>query len=749
MPLEMFATQALSMSLYSSNALSVKSGVGSIPLARTIKAGLRQLTLASALALASVAGAQNMSENDSTVVYPADYFDQWVPITALDMLDRIPGQESTGPGGGGGGNPASGGRGLGSGAGGTEILVNGKRTAGKNNQAASLLDRITADQVREIQIIRGTSGELDVRGSAQVVNVVLFEELASNNISYEVRGEYINDDTLNTGASASLSGQRGNLNYLLNIATGPRYQNTHINESSVLGDFSPNDTVIEERTRDVTNNQVSMNLGYDLSANSSVRLNGLYETNKGETAVDRVTTDLKTEPLGLLVEREAIPSESSNWELGGDYELVFNNGDRFKVLAIANQEDRDSVRERYQRFGDDSEQKNLFLGTGSITQERIIRGSYTSDLFGDQSVEFGVERAQTILDSSLALGVLSSTGTPSDEVGGLVPVNVANANSKVEEIRYEPFAIHNWELNSKTTLESTLVYETSQITQTGDSFNQRDFQFIKPKVDLRYNVTPSIQLRGTLERIVNQLSFSDFVASNDQTDEDANVVAGNVDLRQQTQWRYSLNGEYRLPNDIGVVTSELYYADHQDVIDWKPVDTDDGSLLSVNGNIGDGTEYGLNLNASIRMAMIGLPNLLVSPSLNVQDSSVTDPFLGIKRRFRNDARGRFTLTFRHDIPQYRLNWGAQYFDRIDGNMWQYDIQDIEFSVGEPRMNLFAEYVDRRGLTYRLDLANLSDNAQCRERFRYVGPITSGILEELEYRCTNSGMEFQFRVNGTF
>lgn len=714
---------------------------------------LARLTLLSA-ALASPALAQDLSDDPSTIVYPAGYFAEYAPVTAQDMLDRIPGQESGGPRGGGGpggfaGNPASGGRGLGSGSGGTDILVNGKRTAGKNNQTSGLLDRIAADQVREIQLIREASGELDVRGSGQVVNVVLFEELPSTSISYELRAEYIHDDTLNGAASVALSGQSGALDYLFNLSTGPRYRNSHISESSILGDFSPNDTVVEERTRDFTANQFSMNLGYDLSANSSVRLNGLYELQDGDTEVDRVTTDLTTSPLGLLVERETIPGSNDNWEIGGDYEYRLDSGDRFKLLAIANRRDDMATRQRFQLLADGSEQKNLFLATDSVTQERIVRSSWTTDLTRDQNLEFGLERAQTILDSSLALGVRSDSGSPSPRVGGLVPVNVANANSEVEEIRYEPFAIHAWTLNPQLTMESTLLYEISEITQSGDVSNQRDFEFIKPKVELRYDLTNSVQLRGSVERLVNQLRFSDFVASNDQEDEDSNVLAGNANLKQQTQWRYTFNTEYRLPNDIGVINSEIFYAEHQNVIDRKPVPTTDGSLLSVNGNIGDGTEYGINLNASIRMAMIGLPNLLVSPGLNIQDSEVTDPFLGIERRFANYQRGRASLTFRHDIPRYRVNWGMQYFDRTDGNLVQYDIEDIEQNIGEPRVNFFTEYVDRRGLTYRLDLANVTDNAQCRERFRFVGPITSGILEELEARCTNDGMEVQFTINGTF
>ena len=106
----------------------------------------RQVIAASILLLSLVAPeidrAQDASEDGSTVVYPATYFTEWQPITAGDMLARIPGQDTNGRGSGGGGfsgpggfsgSPSRGGRGLGSGAGSTEILINGKRNAGKNN----------------------------------------------------------------------------------------------------------------------------------------------------------------------------------------------------------------------------------------------------------------------------------------------------------------------------------------------------------------------------------------------------------------------------------------------------------------------------------------------------------------------------------------------------------------------------------------------------------------------------------------
>jgi len=698
--------------------------------------------------------AQDINGENSTVIYPADYFSQWAPITAKDMLDRIPGQDNSAPRGGGGGipggNPSSGGRGLGGGnSGGNEILVNGKRTAGKNNQTSDLLNRISADQVKEFQIIRGTSGDLDVRGSGQVVNVVLFEELASSSISYEANVARAQDGELVPGGSASIGGQSGDLNYLFSASASPRYNNAINRENSRLGDYSLNDRVIEERTQDRINNELSMNLGYDFSSASSLRFNALYAVQDAPTDVDRYTTDLRVEPNTLTIEREDIPDERDNWEIGADYEYTRANGHRFKLLGISNQDNRDNTRIRYLLDGNGVEEKNLFLNSTTVTEEQIVRGSYTMDIFDEQNIEFGLERAQTTLEASLALGELVDGGISSPAVGGLTPQTVSNANSTVEEIRYEPFIIHNWIINPKMTLESTLLYETSEISQSGDVSNKRDFDFVKPKVDLRYNLTPSLQLRGGIEKIVNQLSFNDFVAVNDSQDNDTSTQGGNASLRQQTQWRYTFNSEYRLPNDAGVLTAEFFYAEHEDVIDRIDVTTDESNLRSANGNIGDGVEYGMNLNASIRMGMINMPNLLVTTGLNLQDSEVTDPFLGIDRRFQLYQRGRFTLTFRHDIPEWRVNWGMQYFDRVDGGMFRYDVDDIEFNVGEPRVNFFSEYRDVRGITYRLDLGALTNGTQCRRRSRYVGRISADILEEIESRCTITGREFSFKINGTF
>ena len=196
--------------------------------------------------------AQQNVGDESTVMYPATYFAEWAPVTAQDMLNRIPGMQRSSSSSRGGSfrNASRGGRGLGSGSSGTQILINGKRTAGKNNNSQTQLTRIDAEQVQYIEIIRGTSGELDVRGSTQIANIVLYEELSTTTLNYEASTDYYQDSKTEPGGSLTYGGQAGNLNFLLNASATPGYIHRVLNEDSILPDGSANDYIHQDRIRE-------------------------------------------------------------------------------------------------------------------------------------------------------------------------------------------------------------------------------------------------------------------------------------------------------------------------------------------------------------------------------------------------------------------------------------------------------------------------------------------------------------------
>ncbi|MDG2140319.1 MAG: TonB-dependent receptor plug domain-containing protein [Gammaproteobacteria bacterium] len=719
---------------------------------------IRVLSSLALLLIPSTFVGQDNVGDESTVRYPASYFSGWAPVTAQDMLDRIPGLSSgNNRGGFGGGGPpgasrggGSGGRGFGGGSRETEILINGKRTAGKNNSTGGQLTRIITDQVDYIEIIRGTSGDLDVRGSGQVINVVLFEEFSESSLQYDFSAIQSDNNTVRPRGAFSYSGQAGGLGFQLSATALEPYFQNRSKENSVLGDFSPNDRIIEESETKGTVATLSSNLDYEINDSSSARFNALWLDGSGGTELVRNTIDLKQNPNQNSFQEEDSPSSQKNWEIGGDYELISDRGNRFKVLFITNSFTQATTRERFDILSKGLREKNLFLDSWNNTKERIIRGSYTLDILEGQNIEFGAERAQTILDSALALGVAGNEGNPSILTGGLIPVSLANANSTVEEVRYEPFLIHNWIISSRMSLETSVLYENSEITQRGDVSKERDFAFVKPKVDFRYDLTPQLQLRGTIEKVVQQLTFNDFVAATDDQDLDSNVLAGNADLRQEWFWNYEVNAEYRLPDDIGVVSGRLYYEDWHDRIERMDVTVNESQLLSANGNIGDGEKYGLEVRASVRMRMIDMPNLLVTATQEMEDSKIKDPFLGIDRRMLSSWRGRNTLGFRHDLPSLSLNYGLNWFNMFDGSRIKYDIDDIEYGAGDPLWVAFLEWVSPGNTVFRLDAERIVNNGEfCRERQRFVGRISSGVLEEIEDQCFKSGSVIALRITGTF
>lgn len=300
-------------------------------------------------------------------------------------------------------------------------------------------------------------------------------------------------------------------------------------------------------------------------------------------------------------------------------------------------------------------------------------------------------------------------------------------------------------------LESSLIYETSTIEQSGDVSNSRDFDFLRPKLDYRFDITRSLQFRATIEKAVSQLSFSDFSASTDNSDDDQNTQAGNPEILQEQSWNYSAYLEYRLPNNLGVLNSEIYYRDLQDVIDRVDVSTGPDDLQSARGNIGDARRYGLNLNASTRLGFIGVPNALLTVGASIQDSQVTDPFLGTERRLRHNGRWFGRASFRHDVIRHDLSYGFNYFNSAqDGDaLTQIDIIDIERQIGDYGLSLFVEKKAFNGITFRLDVQNANDPLRCRERTRFLGATIGGIVEEVEDYCSGSGVKYALKVRRTF
>ena len=477
---------------------------------------------------------------DSTVVYEAGFFAQYNPVTANDMLERIPGLNLSDNDGQNAGD-----RGLGTGG---NLLINGQRVAGKNNSTQDQLSRIPANEVQRIEIIRDTTGALNVRGASEVINIVLTAEESRSTTTVRLVNRLNHDDTFETGGSIGWAKQSGAFGALVNIDLRPNYENRDNREVRLDPDGEQIGTLFETNVRDQDVFTFSTNLGYN-SEPHRMQLNLQYGEGSYPRPIRRDFVDFTDAGTIDSVEEELVENEESNWEVGGDYEFSFGNGSRLSLLMLANNEVRDFVRERFEADpADDPLSKELFIDSKLERGEFIAQGNYNFPVASNQSMRVGLERADTQVDSSLLVGSTSGTEPPSEDYGGLPPLpDVSNLGTRVQEIRYEGFLFHNWTINQRSSLESSVVYETSEISQTGAVNKVRDFQYWRPTLDYRYNITENFQVRATVQRRVAQLPFELFATTTNEDDRDRDVLAGNPEIEPETSWNYDLEVEYRLP----------------------------------------------------------------------------------------------------------------------------------------------------------------------------------------------------------
>ena len=708
------------------------------------QSGLAQNTASAAQPIADAA-AQNPSNADesanSTVIYTADSFSQYNPITASDMLDRIPGVSLRGGGPGSG----RGDRGLGTGG---NLLINGQRIAGKGNSARDQLDRITAAEVERIEIIRDTSGALNVRGASEVINVILLASQSRSSTTVELVNRLNHDNTLETGGSVAWSKQVGNFQALVNLEARPNYENRDNREVRLGPNNEVVGTLFETNIRDQQENTLSSNMSYSLG-DHRMQLNALIREGDHPRPVRRDFVDFTDAGLVNRIEEEDVNKEESNWEVGGDYEYSFDDGSRLSVLFVANNEIRNNVRERYSANpAEEGLSKNLFIDSRQERQEFIIQGNYNISITETQSLRVGIESADTQLDSSLLIGSSSGSEPASASVGGLSPLlSVSNPGTKVQEIRYEGFAFHNWTLSDRSSLESSLVYETSEISQTGAVNKTRDFQFWRPSFDYRFNITENFRFRGTVKRSVSQLSFSSFAATTNEEDRDLNALAGNPELEPQTSWDYEGQLEYRLPNDGGVISSNISYSDIDNYIGRINATIDPNEPLSATGNVAPAKRWAMFNRASIRLNSLSLPNAILGVTLGLFDSEIIDPFLKTKQRI--GGRGFAGINFRHDITSLGLSYGIDYSHSIWGGNYDIDIKTITRNDRERSLDLFVSKVWFEDWTFRLESDNTLGASRCRYRQRFDGTTINGAISLIQDSCSSRYRRLNLSIQTTF
>lgn len=705
--------------------------------------------------LSPVHAAEEAKIDTSVVSYEPEYFKKFAPVTLLDMLQRIPGVPEIL-------NKNRRGRGQrGFGSGGDQILIDGRRLAGKSNNINDALSRISAEQIAKIDLIRGATSGLDVQSQGLVINIVMREGGSKSSTFWKVTGEYTVGHTFIPQFLVSHTGTTGDLEY--NVAVERKDDKGYRPSDEVIFDGAGNQTGTQniDHVFLFKGFKFTSNLTYTFGSGDQLRLNGLYEPNTFEFHEERSETGAEADYLIWDQNRD-----NGRWEVGGDYTFSLGSFGEFKSLFVINENTEDTEIDRVRDFFDPAyTYKTEF--TDVKRSEKIFRVSTTVNIIGDQSVEVGGEAAINTFDKTF----LSNSRENAVDLLALDTIDDVD----IQENRYEIFAIHSYNIASNMVLQSSLTTELSKIVADNlfpdGSFDRRDtsFTYFKPRVDFRYDYTDSDQIRATVEKKVSQLRFDTFVTSFDAQNDELKV--GNTNLRPTQTWEFSLAYEHRLADDAGSLEGKIYYhyrKDHQtraDFTDYVDIDgnplsvdqffalppstalRDDTDFTSSQGNINSAYLYGIDLKSNLRMGFVGVPEAVLSLGYRFEKRKSIDQFTQLLRNFARHSDHNFNVNFRHDITK----WGVAYgFDISVRSDWaNYDMRYFQPQSPSAGIKAFAEYNMKSGIKVRLDMMEITGSAGKQTTIRYSDHIRFNEIYQREERENKRPRVLQLSLQGNF
>lgn len=657
-----------------------------------------------------------INNTGSATSYDSDYFNQFAPQNAFEMVVRLPGFNFDG-----GGDA----RGFGGNAG--NVLVDGARPGSKNS-LENVLRRIPAAQVERVEVIRGGAGASDAAGQTVIANVVRIPG-ASTGTSI-VRLVRKNDGSLRPQTETSYSTTIDGWETSSKLDLALRRQPRDISFRNFDADNNLTSSAEEERPENFKWLWYNGEASKDLFGGKLV----LNVVGGGETFDALSTRDVFDGrlPSGNADGRVLIDvdRDESEYSLGADWTKTGANNWKIRLLSFTQLNFVDFTSEFIE---EDPVDNQVFLADFSQSRDRlenIFRFTYGKVGGSKLKPEFGAEVAYNQLESSFDLF--------QEDEDGAIELDVPSSNVKVSEIRGEGFTNLVWNASDKLTIDGGLTWEISRIRVSGDAANSQTFKFLKPTVATTYNVNDQLQLQLRAQRTVGQLNFEDFAASNDVTDD--RVLAGNPNLSPDQTWRVEGTVDWRF-NSRGSINVTLFHEWRNDVLEQVILPSGGSGL----GNAGSATFYGVAADLILPLDFM-IPGGRLEASYRRRESSLFDPIIGQDRALSRVTRQSIDFEFRQDITSEQFSWGVQ----MDGgfNRQNFFVTERLDFEGPYRFNIYAETTRWLGVKMRLEVNRFTGNAFDRDRF-FFDPDRGGTFTGRELQIRDFGNTMRFIVTTQF
>ncbi len=663
----------------------------------------------------SRAAPQTSGSAGRQVFLPAD-FARFVPRNALDMIEQVPGFAIDD-----GGDA----RGLGQASG--NLLINGDRITSKSTSISDRLSRIPAENVVRIEIVDGAT--LDIPGlTGRVANIIAKTGALSGQFLWRPRYTTIGTLGLREG-EISIAGSAGPVDYVVAFENDQSlFETVGPNIFSFANGMVDNRTIRTSREDD----QPEINATFDIAIAPQVELT--LNTAGFVSDFDSFENDVSDPGGALPPVAEFTQALDDDWgyELGGDLTFPVGPG-RLKLIVLEAYESADFFTQQRLTEGDLPEVGTRF---DRLTQtgERIARAEYSWPLWG-ADWQISGEAAFNRLDQESRLFQLDADN---DE---FVEVPFPSGQGGVREDRYEALLSYGRRLTQRLSLQVIAGGEYSQIAQTGAAALSRSFQRPKGSVGLAWVVSDGLDINVELARRVGQLNFGDFLADVDLAGDAQD--AGNSSLRPQQSWEMEIEFAKKL-GPWGQTTIELFHREISDFVAIVPLANGGQSA----GNIDTARQTGMALDATLNFAPVGVSGAQLDINLEIRDSNLIDPVTNTGRRFDDEDPILLNANFRHDIPDTDWAYGGQV--RAFTPRPSFRVSELITANGaNPRIELFIEHKDVLGMTFNLEVDNLTNGGLDRRRTVFAGPRGDSPVLLTEDRQRFFGRSIRLSVSGSF
>lgn len=581
--------------------------------------------LALSAAIAGGAAAQTpvpAADRPNVTPYSPEYFAEFRPVTALDMIGRIPGFQFDG---------GSSARGFAGTAG--NVLIDGERPPTRSDALSTVLSRIPASQVLRIDIVRAGAGGIDMQGKAVVANVIRKPDAGvtgavSANTSLSDRGR------VSPGFSIQAQRQRDGraldgalqLNSFESEGGGSRIR------------VAPDGRILLLADRENENSSQSLQATTVYEgplAGGRVRANAVLGYNTG------AYEGLDTLILPMGVERSVSDDESLKGEAGLRWTRSLPRGLNLELVGF----------QQLTRSNGDSTYDTPVFTSDTLSESRSGESIASAALkfapWGRWSLETGSELALNWVESSSSFGFNNS------------PVLLPGDDTRVEELRNETYVTVVWSPRPTLNIEANLRYERSRITATG-SAGQAETQlaFLKPRLNVAWTPAPGHQANFRIERNADQLSFGAFTAS--ASFNTGIFGRGNPDLRPAQIWLAQARYE-RVYDRQGSFVAELTHEQIDDVLGQVIVlETPPGATapiaFNITRNVGDARRNTLKLSNRLPLDRYGMIGGILSTTIQWRRSQTEDPVTFAERRLSGEQPFNWSLGLSQNLVARRISW---------------------------------------------------------------------------------------------